>query len=421
MSETRKGWLKRHRYHAGISGSVVHGKRRDVPVDRANANLAPFRPVMPYFRSMSVRAPRHIPEFTPIIVGLPASRPFIAPEALEREQGHRLRLRLGANESAFGLSPKAIQAMQEAVRQANWYGDPESYDLRENLAANLGVSVENLVVGNGIDGLLGYVVRAFVGPGTAVVTSLGTYPTFNYHIAAYGGALHQVPYHHDRIDLQALLDTVKATDACLVYVANPDNPSGTWCRRDDLSQLACDLPPTCTLILDEAYHEFAADDAIPAISVDQPNVIRLRTFSKAHGMAGARIGYAIAHSEVISAFGKFRNQFEVSRISQAGALASLDDPEFTEAVVCAVDEGRSDYIALAAELGLGTIPSATNFVCLDVGGPDRARLIVAGLLKRGVFVRMPGEAPLNRCIRVTVGTKPEREEFALALRDIPSR
>ncbi len=358
------------------------------------------------------------PNFTSVISKLPVTTPFVAPEALERQRGIGLRLRLGANESNFGTSPVAIAAMRAAAGRANLYGDPESHDLRSAISSMLKVPIQNLVVGNGIDGLLGYAVRAFVEEGVYVVTSLGTYPTFNYHVAAHGGVIHRVPYRDDRVDLQALSETARARRARMVYLANPDNPSGTWHHRDDVSRFISDLPQDCMLILDEAYFEFGADDTLPALSVDQPNIIRMRTFSKAHGMAGARIGYAIAHADVIAAFGKFRNQFEVSRISQAGAVASLGDPDFVQAVIGAVDEGRSDYTELAANLGLETIPSATNFVCIDVGGPDRARLVVTELLKRGVFVRMPGEAPLHRCIRVTVGTKPERILFAQVFREI---
>lgn len=361
------------------------------------------------------------PVFSSVVSRLPASTPFVAPEALERELGVGLRLRLGANESAFGVSPRAVQAMCEAVAQTNWYGDPESLELRLALAAHTGVAIENLVVGNGIDGLLGYVVRAFVDIGSPVVTSLGTYPTFNYHVAAFGGHLHRVPYHNDRIDLQGLLESVSKTSARLVYIANPDNPSGTWHSHDDLAHFVSDLPSECVVVLDEAYHEFAPEGSALPLDVQSANVIRLRTFSKAHGMAGARVGYAIANEDVISAFGKFRNQFEVSRVSQAGALASLADTDFVRGVIRTVEEGRRDYELLAESMGCPFIPSATNFVCFDVGGPDRARAIVAALSERGVFIRMPGAPPLNRCIRVTVGTDIQRAEFAGILKDVCSR
>lgn len=311
--------------------------------------------------------------------------------------------------------------MRFAAEQTNWYGDPESYDLRAALAQANHISMDNIVAGIGIDGLLGYIVHAFVEAGTSVVTSLGTYPTFNYHVVAHGGTLHRVPYRDDRADLQGLLDMARSTDARLIYLANPDNPSGTWHNASDIEQFVSLLPDSCMLVIDEAYYEFAPDDSTPRLDTGNLNVIRVRTFSKAHGMAGARIGYAIAHSEIISTIGKFRNQFEVSRVSQAGALASLADREFVRSVVTQVKVGRGDYRELAGRLGLSTIPSATNFVCFDVGGPDRARAIVDALLHRGVFIRMPGAPPLDRCIRVTVGTSREREEFAEIFSDVMKR
>lgn len=370
------------------------------------------------FGPMSQTGRSSTPPYVSVIDNLPPSVPFVAPEALERRLGQPIRHRLGANESAFGASPRAIDAMRVAAEQTNWYGDPESYDLRTALAQTNHISIDNIVVGNGIDGLLGYIVHAFVDAGTSVVTSLGTYPTFNYHVVAHGGVLHRVPYHEDHVDLQGLLDMARSTDARLIYLANPDNPSGTWRNAADVEQLVSQLPDSCMLVIDEAYFEFAPEDSTPRLDVGSLNVIRARTFSKAHGMAGARIGYAIAHSDIISTIGKFRNQFEVSRVSQAGALASLADVVFVRSVIAGIEEGRRQYCELAGRLSLATIPSATNFVCFDVGGPDRARAIVDALLHRGVFIRMPGAPPLDRCIRVTVGTNSERAEFAEIFADV---
>ncbi len=361
------------------------------------------------------------PPYVSIIANLPPSVPFVAPEALERRHGQPIRYRLGANESAFGVSPRAIDAMRFAAERTNCYGDPESYDLRAALAQASHISTDNIVVGNGIDGLLGYIVHAFVEVGTSVVTSLGTYPTFNYHVVAHGGTLHRVPYHDDRADLQGLLDIARSTDARLIYLANPDNPSGTWHKASDIEQFVSQIPDSCMLVIDEAYYEFAPGDSTPHLDTDDLNVIRARTFSKAHGMAGARIGYAIAHSDIISTIGKFRNQFEVARVSQAGALASLADREFVRSVIAEVEAGRREYRELAGRLSLSTIASATNFVCFDVGGPGRARAVVDALLHRGVFIRMPGAPPLDRCVRVTVGTPSECAEFAEIFSDVMQR
>jgi histidinol-phosphate aminotransferase len=196
---------------------------------------------------------------------------------------------------------------------------------------------------------------------------------------------------------------------------------GTWNRGGELREFIEQLPENCVLVLDEAYLEFAPEEALLPLDTERRNVVRVRTFSKAHGMAGARIGYAVAHREVMAAFGKVRNHFGVNRVAQAGALASLRDGGFVRNVVRQVEEGRRDYMALAEELGLGAIPSGTNFVAFDIGDGDRARQLMGLLLERDVFVRMPGVAPLYRCIRVTVGTVEERSDFADALRDVLPR
>lgn len=354
--------------------------------------------------------------FTRILQNLPPTVPFVPPEALERRSGRPLKVRVGANESAFGISPKARQAMLQAVEQVSWYNDPEGHELRAELARIHGVAMAEVSLGSGIDDLLGLAVRLFVEPGDAVLTSLGAYPTFNYHVEGYGGILHKVPYRDDREDLERLLAEAKKIRPRLVYVANPDNPMGSWNRGDELRPFSEELPGDCVLILDEAYVEFAPEEASLPLEPEQRNIVRMRTFSKAHGMAGARIGYAVAHREVVEALDKVRNHFGVNRIAQAGALASLRDEKFVREVVQKVAEGRKEYAELAAELGLVAIPSATNFVALDVGDGESARALLAALLDRDVFVRMPGVAPLDRCIRVTVGRAAERAAFAEALR-----
>lgn len=355
--------------------------------------------------------------FTPLLQRLPSAVPFVGPEALERERGEALRVRIGANESAFGISPRAAAAMQQAIRRVSWYADPEAHDLRSAIAERHGVALREVCIAAGIDELLGLVVRMIVEPGTPVVTSLGAYPTFNYHVEGFGGKLHKVAYRDDRIDLEALAEAASDLKAPLVYLANPDNPMGTWHTAADVKAFITALPEGSALVLDEAYIDFGPEDIhFPADPADS-RVIRMRTFSKAHGMAGARVGYAIANREVITGFNKIRNHFGMNRIAIAGALASLLDEEFLPGVVEQVAAGRRDYDALAERLGLSTLPSATNFVAMDIGSGDRARQMMAALLERGVFVRMPAVAPLDRCIRVTVGTPEERALFAAAFED----
>ena len=364
------------------------------------------------------------PPFSRIVAELPATVPFVGPETLERRRGTPFRARIGANESAFGISPAAAEAIARETSRAAWYNDPEGVAVREALARRVGVRVEEVGLGAGIDDLLGVLVRMVANPGTPVVTSLGAYPTFNYHVAGFGAVLHAVPFRDDHEDLDALAAKVRETGAPLVYLSNPDNPMGTWHEAGAVQRFIDSLPDDTLLVLDEAYHEFAPVSALIPIDTSDPRVVRMRTFSKAFGMAGLRIGYCIAAEPVVSGLNRIRNHFGVNRLAQAAALASLGDDAFLAQVIAAVREGREDTYALAGRLGLPAIPSATNFVCIDVGGGDRARALLAALDAREVFVRMPGVAPLDRCVRVSIGTPAERaifaEEFAAALDAVPA-
>lgn len=353
------------------------------------------------------------PRYTPLVASLPSTVPFVGPEAQERARGRAFRTRLGANESVFGPSPKAIAAMAKAAAECWMYCDPDNHDLKHAIAADLGVQPENVVIGEGIDSLFGYTVRMVTEPGDAVVTSLGAYPTFNFHVAGFGGRLVTVPYVNDREDPQSLLDAARANTPKLVYFANPDNPMGSWWPAAGVQRLIDGMPGGTVLVLDEAYSEFAPPGTLPPIDVSNPNVIRYRTFSKAYGMAGARIAYAIGEASVITSFDKIRNHFSVNRIAQAGALAALADKIYLADIIVKVAAARGTIGSIARDNGLNPLPSATNFVAIDCGRDGAFALkVLQALVARDVFVRMPGVAPLNRCIRVSAGTPADLAIFA---------
>ncbi|TGD63579.1 pyridoxal phosphate-dependent aminotransferase [Tabrizicola sp. WMC-M-20] len=341
---------------------------------------------------------------TPLATTLPATVPFTGPETMERQQGHPFRARLGANESLFGPSPRAIAAMTAAVSEVWMYADPESHDLKAALARHHGVTPGHLVLGGGIDGLLGLLCRLTLEPGTPVVTSLGAYPTFNFHVTGFGGTLHRVPYRGDHEDPQALLDAARQTGARLIYLANPDNPMGSHHPAAVIEDMVANLPDHSLLVLDEAYADLAPEGSIPDIPPDHPQVIRLRTFSKGYGMAGARVGYAITEPGLAQAFDKVRDHFGMGRVAQIGALAALQDQDWLAKVQQRVVTARARVTAIAAASGLRALPSATNFVTVDCGqSGDHARAILHETVARGVFIRMPGVAPLDRCIRISLG------------------
>jgi histidinol-phosphate aminotransferase len=354
---------------------------------------------------MNDRIPNSGPRYTRLVEPLPSTVPFVGPEAQERLRGRGFKARIGANENGFGPSALAVTAMQKAVEQTWMYGDPDNHELKFALAQKLGVKPTNIVIGEGIDALFGYTVRLFVEPGDAVVTSLGAYPTFNFHVHGFGGRLVTVPYVNDKEDPASLLAAAALHSPKLMYFANPDNPMGSWCSAEQTQALIDGLPPGTLLVLDEAYSEFAPAGTLPAMDVSNPCVIRYRTFSKAWGMAGSRIAYAIAEESVARSFDKIRNHFSVNRVAQAGALASLQDPLHLSQTIAAVKSALERIAMIARSNGLNPLPTATNFVTIDcLRDGAFAKRVLDCLIARDVFVRMPGVAPLNRCIRVSAGT-----------------
>lgn len=355
--------------------------------------------------------------YNDLIARLPATTPFVAPEALERQRGRPFSARLGANESLFGPSPRALDAMRFSLDAIALYGDPENSDLSHAIAAFEGVEPDRIIIGSGIDDLLGLLVRILMNPGDIAVASLGSYATFAYHVAGYGAIMKSIPYHGYRNDLDLFARTARRVKARAVYLANPDNPTGSFYAGSDIALLLERLPVDCALLLDEAYTEFAPDESRSQLPPDDPRLIRLRTFSKAYGMAGARIGYAFASSDLARMVDKVRLHFGVNRIAQAGAIAALRDQAYLDSVVHEVATGRSEYANLARELGLIPLPSVTNFVAIDAGSTERAQAIVRELAKRDIFIRAPGVG-LTQLVRVTVGDAVRREEFSAAFREV---
>ncbi len=359
---------------------------------------------------------------TAIARPLPTTVPFTGPEALERRTGVPFRARVGANESGFGPSPKVIAAIATAAGEVWKYGDPEVHDLREAVAAHVGVPTSNIVIGEGIDGLHGLIARLIIEPGDVAVTSLGAYPTFNYHVTGFGGRVVAVPYRGVQENLDGLLEAALRERAKVIYLSNPDNPMGSHWGAQELERFIGALPDETLLLLDEAYCETATDFALPRLDIDRANVIRTRTLSKAYGLAGLRVGYAIGEARFISAFDRVRNHFGVTRLGQVAAIAALDDQEWLNAVVARVSAARSRLYAIAEASGLAWVPSQANFVAVDCGGDGEFAIgVLKALERRGVFVRKPMAPGLDRHIRISVGPEPEMdivaEELPHALRD----
>ncbi len=232
----------------------------------------------------------------------------------------------------------------------------------------------------------------------------------------YGGTLHTVPFKGDYEDPHALIAKAREVGAKLIYFCNPDNPMGTWHSAKTVQAMIDALPEGTLLVLDEAYVDTAPAGTAPPLNTEAANVIRMRTFSKAYGLAGARVGYGICAPELASAFNKVRNHFGMSRISQEGALAALADQDYLGQTLTNIAEARDRIAQIARDNGLTPIPSATNFVTMDAGKDgDFARALVAELIARGIFVRMPFVAPQDRCIRVSTGRPEDLDAFEQAL------
>ena len=351
---------------------------------------------------------------TPLARELPASVPFVGPEAQERARGAAFTARLGANESAFGPSPKAIAAMQHAATEAWQYADPEAHELKHALAEFHNVSTDHIMIGEGIDGLLANLVRLTITEGDHAVTSLGAYPTFNYHVVGFGGTLATVPYQDDHEDIPALWEKARQTPRTkLMYLSNPDNPMGTAHSAKVIEAAIKDIPAGVLLVLDEAYADTHHD--LPQIDANTPNVIRMRTFSKAYGLAGARVGYALGAPDIIAAFNKVRNHFGMSRVGMAGALAALQDQSYLKQTVLQIEASKARIAEIARAQGLICLPSHTNFVAIDCGRDEAfAVRVMNELLERGIFVRKPAVAPQSRAIRVSCGPKDAMDAFEKA-------
>jgi histidinol-phosphate aminotransferase len=356
------------------------------------------------------------PPLSEVVRNIPLTVPFVGPEAQERVRGRPFVARLGANESLFGPSPKAIRAMEEAAAGSWMYSDPESYDLRQAIARHHGVLAKNVVIGEGIDGLLGLTVKMAADPGTPIVTSDGAYPTFNFHVAVQGARLIKVPFRNDHEDLEALLETATHEKARVLYVSNPNNPMGTWWDAGEIESLIARLPDQTLLCLDEAYCDTAPTNSVPRLDVGNPQVLRFRTFSKAYGLAGARIGYALGDADLIANFEKIRNHYGINRMGQIGALAALEDQAYLAEAVASIARARGTIAAIAIANGLNPIESGANFVTIDCGRDGAfAVQVLEGLLARDVFARKPGVRPLDRCIRISCGRDEDLAVFAAAL------
>lgn len=340
-------------------------------------------------------------------------------EELQREYGIKNAVKLASNENALGPSPKAVAAIRRGLGNMHRYPDGGCFYLRKRLAKFLGVDPKGLIFGNGSDEVLVMAVRAFVEAGDEVVIADPTFLIYEIASQTEEARIVKVPMRDFRYDLPAMLSKITSRTK-LVFIANPDNPVGTYISEKHLVSFLSKVPKEVVVVLDEAYFEFASmkKDYPRSISLLKrfPNLIVTRTFSKAYGLSGLRVGYGVMSEELVSTLSKVREPFNVNLLAQYGALAALDDTAHLRKTLDTVKKGRAYLFAEFKKLGLSYVDTVTNFVLVDL--KTDAQNVYERLLKRGVIVRSMAAWGLRTYIRVTIGRMPENQRFLKALKEI---
>jgi histidinol-phosphate aminotransferase len=326
-------------------------------------------------------------------------------------------IKLASNENPLGPSRLGLAAMRQALKQVNLYPDGNAFYLKQKLAAKLGVTPANLILGNGSNEVIEMIGHALLAPGAEVVVSQYCFAVYPIVTALFGAKLVVVPAKNHAHDLDAMLAAI-TPNTRIVFVANPNNPTGTTASREELARFVNAVPANVLLALDEAYIEFLNEplDLLPEIrNGTKPNLLLMRTFSKIYGLAGLRIGYGIGHPEFIAALEKIRQPFNINLVAQAGALAALDDTKHVEKTRKVNSRGLKLYARTFRKLKLDFIPSQANFILVRVGDGQR---VFGELQKLGVIVRPMGGYQLPEWIRISIGTTKENQRCLEALKKV---
>ncbi|KYG08526.1 histidinol-phosphate aminotransferase [Sorangium cellulosum] len=336
-------------------------------------------------------------------------------EELARELGVTDAVKLASNENPLGPSPRAVEAARRELATMNFYPDASAYRLRERLAAVHGVAMEEIVQGNGSNELLDLMVHTFATPGSHIVFGDPAFVVYKLAALAYGVPFTAVPLRDLRHDLEAMAAAVTPKTR-LLFVANPNNPTGTHVGRGAVERLLKEVPPEVVIVMDEAYIEYTDAPDFPdsmRLRHLRERLLVVRTFSKIYGLAGLRVGYAVGPAKLIDYMNRTRAPFNVGAIAQAAAIAALDDAEHVEKSRALNLRERDRLTHELTRLGLSVAPSQANFVLVDVRRP--ARPVYDALLRKGVIVRPFGNLPTS--LRVTIGTERENQRFLDSLAD----
>jgi len=341
-------------------------------------------------------------------------------EEVQRELGLKDVIKLASNENCLGPSPKALDAIKENLNNINRYPDASSFYLKEKLSKFLGVRTDNLILGNGSDEIIVLAVKTFIDEADEVIIARPTFLIYEITSQVQSAKMKFVPLTKDlRYDLKAIKGAITSATK-MVFIANPDNPTGTYVTKAELDDFFKGLPDGVVVFLDEAYFEFAnysfKDYPNGIDYLGMPNVIVGRSFSKAYGLAGMRIGYGISNAEAIGYMERVREPFNVNILAQAAALAAIDDQAFLKKTLTHVAKEKESLYEAFSRMGLKYIKSATNFILVDV--KRDTKVVFNRLLKEGVIVRDMKAWGLDTFIRVTVGTLEEDKKFIAALKKV---
>ena len=356
-------------------------------------------------------------QLNPFLKTLPVYQPGRPIEEVARELGLAADtiIKVASNENPFGPSPKAVAAMQKALPGVNLYPDGNAFYLKQKLAAKLGVEPANLVLGNGSNEIIEFVGHALLGPDTNVVVSQYCFAIYPIVAKMFGAEVITVPAKEYGHDLPAMLRAITPRTR-IVFVANPNNPTGTLVERGDLIRFVNDVPDDVLLVLDEAYLEFLADpvDLVPLIRLGvRKNLILMRTFSKIYGLAGLRIGYGIGEAGLMAALEKIRQPFNANLLAQTAALAALDDDEHVRQTRANNFAGLELFAQAFRQMGLEHVPSHANFILVRVGAGQQ---VFAAMQQLGVITRPMGGYQLGEWVRISIGTPAENQRTLAALK-----
>lgn len=354
--------------------------------------------------------PEHIRTLVPYAPGKPI-------EEVEREYGIEGSVKLASNENPLGPSPKALRALQERLHELHLYPDGDCFYLKRGLAEKLRVAPERLIFGNGSNELIELAVRTFMRGGDEAVMAHQAFIIYRLVVQAAGGRSTVVPLKSFTHDLEAIAEAV-TRQTRIVFLANPNNPTGTIYRRKDWQRFLERMSPEVLLIVDEAYFEYVSDAGYPdslAYHGKERIILTLRTFSKLYGLAGLRVGYGIGSGEMVDLMHRVRQPFNVNAAAQWAALAALEDREHVQRTLEANREGMNYLTREISRLGLEQVPSQANFILVRVG---EGQSVFEKLLRRGVIVRPMGGYDFPKHVRVTVGTMQENRKFITELESV---